>query len=95
MSKRFKFISKKKKGKFNLFGIENNNEIGGAHIELFSNKEISIDGCCGVFDYAEDYIRLNIGKGSVMLCGKNFDIVYFENQQITVKGNISSLEFCV
>ena len=95
MSEKFKFVSKKKKEKINLLGIEREREFKGAHIELFSNKEITIDGCCGVFEYGNDYIRLNIGKGSVLLCGNNFDIVFFENQLITVKGNISSLEFCV
>lgn len=95
MSEKYKFNSKKKRERINLFGYEKNMEIKGAHIEMFSNKEITIDGCCGVYEYGDDYLRLNIGKGSVILNGRNLDIVFFENRLITVKGNISSLEFCV
>ena len=95
MSEKYKFISKKKKVRINLSGSENNMEIKGAHIEMFSNKEIIIEGCCGVYEYGSDYLRLNLGKGSVILNGCNFDIVCFEDGIITVKGNISTLEFCV
>lgn len=69
--------------------------IKGPHIELFSNREITVDGCCGVFEYAENYIKLNLGRGALILCGTDFDIVLFENRTITVKGSISSVEFCV
>lgn len=95
MGEKYRFVSKKKKDKINLTGSEKQIEIKGAHIEMFSNKEIIIDGCCGVNEYGDDYLRLNIGKGSVILCGCDLDIVFFENRLITVRGNISSLEFCV
>ena len=95
MTEKYRFISKKKKERINLIGNDNNREIKGAHIEMFSNKEIIIDGCCGVCEYGNDYLRLNIGKGSLILNGCDFDIVFFENHLITVRGNISGLEFCV
>ena len=34
-------------------------------------------------------------KGSLTVCGCNFDIVAFEGSTITVRGNISSIEFCI
>ena len=95
LGEKYKFVSKKKKERINLSGNEKIAEIKGVHIEMFSNKEITIDGCCGVYEYGDDYLRLNIGKGSVVLCGCDFDIVFFEDRLITVKGNISNLEFCV
>ena len=95
LSKKFKFHSKRKKEKINLSGSEKNISFRGVHIELFSNNEVIIEGCIGVMDYGNDYLKLNIGKGSVLLCGSNFDIVYFENSLLSVKGTISSLEFCI
>ena len=39
--------------------------------------------------------KLKLNKGNVIICGCGFDIVHFENQLITVKGKITSLEFSV
>ena len=99
MSRKFKFKSAVKSNKIRLMGfaddIVDRDMIKGAHIEMFSNREIVVDGCEGVFEYNSDYIRLKLSKGSIVLCGNNFDIVLFEGEVITVKGNISSVEFCV
>ena len=99
MAKKLKIEGKKKKEKWNLFGADgavfDTAILKGAHIELFSNREIILDGCYGVFEYREDYIKLNLGKGTLVLCGENFDISSFEAKVITIKGKISSVEFCV
>lgn len=95
MAEKYKFISKKKKERISLIGNVNNTGIKSPRIEIFSNKEIIIDGCNGVCEYGNDYLRLSIGKGAVILNGSDFDILFFENDLITVKGNISSIEFCV
>ena len=99
MSRKFRFKSKKPTEKLKIFSctqdIIDTDLIKGAHIELFSNRQIIVEGCEGVFDYGEEYIKLNLGRGSLILCGKEFDIVTFQNRNITVKGVISTIEFCV
>lgn len=100
MSKKFKFPSKHKKAKLHLFSFEEDKEKMlrkevQAHIELFCNREITIEGCLGIFEYKEDYIKLRLLKGSVILCGKSFYVAAFENKIIRIKGIISSVEFCV
>lgn len=99
MSKKFKFESLKPKEKLKIFSCAGDfidaDLVKGAHIEMFYNRQIVVEGCEGVYEYSENYIKLNIGKGSLILCGKDFDIVTFENRTITVKGVISSVEFCV
>jgi len=99
LSRKFKFESTKEKPKVNLFSCGEDfidtDMVKGPHIELFSNREIIIDGCCGVFEYKDSYVKLNLGKGALILCGTDFDIVTFEKRTITVKGKISSIEFCV
>lgn len=99
MARRLIFPTSKNKHKLNFF--ESPDEffdseiIKGAHIQLFFNRKIIVDGCQGVFEYSDDYIRLNLGKGTLILFGKDFDILSFEGKVITIKGCISSVEFCV
>ena len=88
---------KKKKSKWKLGGFSEDEtareNIGSARIEICGNTRITIDGCLGVYDYRDTYLRLRLTKGTVSLCGIGFNIVFFENRQITVKGKISSVEF--
>lgn len=99
MSKKFKFKSEKPKQKWRLFNysdaIIDKNLVKGPHLELFGNRELVLEGCMGVFEYSDTYLKLKLSKGALILCGCNFDIVSFEGSTITVKGRISSLEFCV
>ena len=88
---------KKKKSKWKLGGFSEDEtareNIGSARIEICGNTRITIDGCLGVYEYRDTYLRLRLVKGTVILCGIGFNIVFFENRQITVKGKISSVEF--
>ena len=88
---------KKKKSKWKLGGFSEDEtareNIGSARIEICGNTRITIDGCFGVYEYRDTYLRLRLTKGTVILCGIGFNIVFFENRQITVKGKISSVEF--
>ena len=67
----------------------------GAHIELFSNKSALIDGCAGVIEYTTEYVKLNIGKGTVSISGLDLQIVFFDAEQLSLSGKISNIEFCV
>lgn len=95
---KFKFKSKKK-NKFNLIKdrdeILNSELLGGAHIEIYSNKKIIIEGCFGIVDYQENYIKLKLKRGFLSLSGTDFLILYYEDEKIDIKGNILTLEFCI
>lgn len=97
VARKFRFKTEKTKTKNRLLGgaedVIKPEHIGGPHIELFSNKEMTIDGCGGVLEYCDTYMRLRISKGTLTICGTNFDITMFDDDVITVRGNISSLEF--
>lgn len=99
MSKKFKFKSEKAKEKWRIFGCSDAaidaEMVKGPHLELFSNREIIVEGCTGVLEYSDTYLKLKLPKGSLTVCGGCFDIVSFEGTTISVKGKISSLEFCV
>ena len=97
MAKKLKIEKKGKKERWNLLKhtdeILDSNMAVGAHTEIFGNSKINIDGCMGVYEYRDSYLRLKLQKGAIILCGSGFDIVFFENRLITVKGRISSIEF--
>lgn len=99
MREKFVFDSKKKNKKIKLFstsdGIVNREMLGGANIQIFSNREIIIDGCNKVADFNAEYLKLKITKGYLIIYGKDFNIINFEGKIIDIKGNIFSLEFCV
>ncbi len=99
MSKKFKFKSEKPKEKWRIFNctdVREQTQLAKApRIELCGNREITVEGCIGVFEYSDTYLKLKLPKGSLIVCGTNFDIYAFEGSTITVKGNMSSLEFCV
>lgn len=96
MAKKLKIESSKRKEKWNIFGGGEGFEeaiIKGPRIELFSNSQIVIEGCSGVLEYNENYLKLRLTSGALVLQGQNFDIVSFEEKTICVKGKIASLEF--
>ena len=99
MSEKFKIKSEKAKQKWKLFHYTDKfldkDMVKGPHLEIFGNSEIFLEGCMGVFEYSDTYLKIKLAKGSLIICGSMFDIVSFENSTITVKGKISSVEFCV
>ena len=99
MKEKFIFDSKKKNKKIKLFsqydGIANKEMLDGVNIQIFSNKEILIDGCDKVADFSAEYLKLKITKGYLIIYGTDFNIINFEGKIIDVLGNINSLEFCM
>lgn len=99
LGKKFKIEKSEKREKWNLFKLNSavldDDLIKGPHIELFCNNQIVVDGCLGVYEYNDTYLKLRLSKGALVLCGERFDIVTYEEKTITVKGKINSLEFCL
>lgn len=95
MSDKFKFKSTKKqsakifKCSESCFGEAH----GGAHIEIFANKEITVEDCKNILNYETDFIRLEVTKGEISIFGDDFLISSYENETISIKGKISSIEF--
>lgn len=99
MAKKLKIEKCKKRKKWQILNLSNSilesELITGPHTEILGNSKITVDGCLGVFEYTESYIKLRLTKGALILCGNNFDIALFEDSLITIKGKISSVEFCL
>ena len=62
-------------------------------IKISSNAEAVIDGCYGVIEYSDTDVRINCKTLILKFSGTNLSIKTVSQQQYSVKGNISSLEF--
>jgi len=99
LGKKYKTEQSKKREKWNLLRnldtYSGRDMLIGAHTEIFSNSKINVEGCMGVIEYKDTYLKLKLEKGVLILCGSGFDIVFYEERLISIKGVISSVEFCV
>lgn len=98
MAKKLKIEKSNKKEKWNIFGSADGLSktlLTGPRIELFSNNQMVLEGCAGIYEYNDNYLKLRLLHGALVLVGEDFDIVSFEEKTITVRGKFSSLEFCV
>lgn len=98
MAKKYKIEKSEKKNKWNLSVKSedlSSNILASSRIEITGNFALTLEGCLGVSEYTDTYMKLKLQKGSLILCGSGFDITLFENKQISVKGKITSVEFCV
>jgi sporulation protein YqfC len=68
-------------------------DIVKGNIELFGNKQIIVDGCKGVIDYNEDFLKLDLGKIVLKVTGRNLVIDSYIYEQVDLKGEIVSVEF--
>lgn len=96
---KFKFTTDKKRKSLKIFGykdaVDDIKKISGAKIEMFSNREISVDGCRGIAEYSDVYAKIKITGGIMIISGKNLDIPIFDGPLITVTGTVETIEFCV
>ena len=97
MAKRLKIDCKKKKNKWRLINFKespvDSDMLSSVHTEIFGSSRITIDGCLGVYEYRDTYLKLRLSKGTLIICGSGFNIVYFENRLISIKGKITAIEF--
>ena len=78
MGKKLKIESSKKREKLKLFSTtEFSSALEGSRIEMFSNNEAIIEGCLGVYEYNENYLKLRISSGVLVIVGEEFNIVSF------------------
>ena len=63
------------------------------HIELLGNREVTVDGCKGILEYDDGFIRLNLGKTVLRLTGRDLMITALSDRTAVIEGYILSIEF--
>lgn len=69
------------------------NELCLPHIELFSNREASVEGCVGIIKYDKSFIKLNCHGITVKFSGDCLCINNMNDGLACVTGTIVSVEF--
>ena len=64
-------------------------------MEIVSNRELTVDGCKGVAEYDEDFIKLNAKKGTVTVFGAELEIKSYSEAALFITGKIERIEFCM
>lgn len=67
----------------------------GAHVEIVSDREATVEGCKGIMEYSRGVIKLNIGKGSVSFSGEGLYAFSYCGDTVILKGKIRSVEYCM
>ncbi|MBQ2604637.1 MAG: YabP/YqfC family sporulation protein [Acutalibacteraceae bacterium] len=63
------------------------------NIQLFGDKQITVDGCKGVDEYSDLYIKIKTNEGLLTVGGRYLNIKLLTVTSIIVEGKILSVEF--
>lgn len=62
-------------------------------IMILGNKEMNIENFKGIIEYDSEIIRLNIKGAMLTIKGKNLDIRAITDEDVSVCGEFSAVEF--
>lgn len=60
---------------------------------VIGNKELYIENYHGLLDYNSNYIRIRAKHCSVVIKGKNLTILYYSDEDMSIKGEILTIEY--
>ena len=64
-------------------------------ITLVGNSELMVEGMRGILDYNSESLRVNTISGVLLIMGAGLEITSLTAEEISIKGKITSLEFCL
>jgi sporulation protein YqfC len=64
-----------------------------AIITIVGNSMTCIENFKSIVCYDNDVLKIKTKKGFVDIKGKNLDITYYDDEEILIKGCITSIEF--
>lgn len=64
-----------------------------AHLEIFGNRQVLIDGACEIAECNEDTLVLRVGKTVYRFRGRELCLAAFEPMSAVLEGRLSSVEF--
>jgi len=60
---------------------------------IIGTGQITVENHKGIVEYSEELIRVNTGSGIMKLCGRNLAIKTILQEEITITGEITNIEF--
>lgn len=62
-------------------------------MEWTDNRQVQIDGCCGVSEYEDTHIEAATAGGSVRFWGEHLELTFLSADCILINGCLQSVEF--
>jgi len=66
---------------------------GGAHMEFYGNRQVTVEGCRGVLEYDEDAVRLSTDTGIVRFTGRSLSLTCLSGDSAVISGFILTVAF--
>lgn len=63
------------------------------YIELFGNSKMSIEGQYSIQEYTEEFIKLKLGKSTLLVYGRFLGLHNVNLEGFAITGKISQIEF--
>lgn len=63
------------------------------HLEMFSNRNLIINGTYTIMEYNENVIVLKLKKGAMQIMGNELSIHSVNEERIAISGEILSMNF--
>lgn len=64
-----------------------------SYIELFGNSKMSIEGRYSIQEYTEEFIKLKLGKSTLLVYGRSLGLHNVNSEGFAITGKISQIEF--
>lgn len=77
----------------NTFELPKDIVLDVSKIIIIGTGQVTIENHKGIVEYSEELIRINTGSGIIKLCGRNLAIKTILQEEITITGEITNIEF--
>ncbi len=64
-----------------------------AHLEIFGNRRVLLDGACDIAECGEDLLLIKVGKTTLRFRGRELTLSAFDPMSAVLEGRLSSIEF--
>ncbi len=64
-------------------------------LTIVGNSELMVEGLRGILDYNSETFRVNTVSGILIVTGSGLEISSLTAEEVSLKGKIVSVEFCI
>lgn len=64
-------------------------------ITVVGSEQMMVEGLRGILDYSAETLRVNTLSGVILIMGAGLEITSMTAEALSLKGKITSLEFCI
>lgn len=77
----------------NAFELPQDIVLDVSKVIIIGTNQVTIENHKGIIEYSQELIRVNTGSGIMNLCGRNLVIKHIFQEEITITGEIQSINY--